>query len=105
MPVFKGTLADFTAFIGPHCRNLVNGICRKERKKQNGICEYCGNTAELQSAHKSGEERPEIIKKILDKNYKDKIDPSIYEIPLAEFDSEFICAHLPCYRSCFLFVP
>ena len=61
--------------------------------KCNGICEYCGKQAELQSAHKQGEERPQIIEKILNKYYK--IGDDLYEVPLNEFIDKFKSYHMP----------
>ena len=90
---FIGNKEEFTFYVGPKCRNLVNAIAKSDRNKCNGICEYCGNKAELQSAHKQGEERPQIIENILNKHYKKGND--LYDVPLNDFIEKFKSAHMP----------
>lgn len=89
--VFSGTFDDFKRFIGPKCRNEVNAFCKPERTKHNGICEYCGQSSVLESAHIV--ERPIIMKAILDANYKKGSD--YYEVELDDFFERFREDHMP----------
>jgi hypothetical protein len=61
MSKFIGTMDDYHKFIGPRIRNIVNTFTKKERDKRQGICEFCREKKELQSAHKHGKERKIII--------------------------------------------
>lgn len=88
---FIGSFDEFKRYVGPKCRNEVNIFCKSERKKHNGICEYCGAKHELQSAHVT--ERPVIIKTILDNDYR--IGADLYEVNLEEFFLKFKNAHMP----------
>ena len=60
---------------------------------QNGICEYCGKQAVLQSAHKEGEERPQIIKDVLERSFK--VSNDWYKVDLSKFEDYFKDAHTP----------
>ena len=91
--VFMGNLQSFLRYIGPFCKNYVNSIAKSERSRHDGICEYCGKKAVLDSAHRDGEDRPIIIKNILEANYKKSED--YYEINVVEFEKKFKEAHLP----------
>ena len=88
---FVGSFDEFKRYVGPKCRNEVNIFCKSERQSRNGICEYCGQKHTLQSAHI--EERPVIIKRILDKQYQ--IGSDLYEVDLEEFFIQFKSAHMP----------
>lgn len=90
---FTGNFQAFQRYIGPYCKNYVNSITKSERKSHNGICEYCGKKAILDSAHKDGEDRPIIIKKILEKHFKKSED--YYEVDILAFEKMFKNAHLP----------
>lgn len=90
---FVGSFQDFSRYIGPFCKNYVNSITRAERNRHKGICEYCGAKAILDSAHKDGEERPMIIKKILETHYK--IGNNYYDVDVKAFEEIFKAAHLP----------
>ena len=91
--LFVGSFKAFLRFVGPFCKNYVNSITKKERSKHKGICEYCKKKAELQSAHKDGEDRPIIIKAILEAHFKKAED--YYEVDLSVFEKMFKDAHLP----------
>lgn len=91
--VFMGSIESFSRYIGPFCKNYVNSIARKERNLHNGICEYCGKKAVLDSAHKDGEDRPIIIKRILEAHFKKDIN--YYEVDVELFEKMFKDAHLP----------
>lgn len=96
---FTGDFKTFRRYVGPFCRNLVNSLAKTERSRHKGICEYCGQKAELQSAHLDGEERPVIIKKILEAHYKVRED--FYCVDLVEFEKLFKQAHLPVHEHIF----
>lgn len=101
--VYKGNLADFKLFFGGFCRNKVNIIAKKERDKQNSICEYCGQKKTLQSAHRTGEERIIIIKNILETHFK--IDEDYYEVDLLQFEDLFVKAQTPVTDHFFFLCP
>lgn len=91
--VFKGTFQAFLRYIGPFCKNYVNSIAKSARAKHEGICEYCGNKAVLDSAHKDGEDRPLIIQKILENNFKKS--ENYYEVDILTFEKIFKESHMP----------
>ena len=88
---FCGSFDDFKRYVGPKCRNEVNVFCSADRKARDGICEYCGEKATLQSAHIV--ERPVIMHDILEKYYKKATDD--YDVDLSEFFDLFKKAHMP----------
>lgn len=62
---FIGTEEDFNRYLGGFCRNLVQKITRPY-KNSIGKCENYGTTEkQLDAAHIHGNERKEIISKIL----------------------------------------
>lgn len=90
---FTGGLKAFLRYVGPFCKNYVNSITKSERNKHNGICEYCGKKAVLDSAHRDGEDRPIIIKRILETHFKKAED--YYEVDVLKFEKLFKEAHSP----------
>jgi hypothetical protein len=92
MAKFVGTLQEFHHLIGPRVRNAVNLAASGHRKRLGGICEECGQQAELQSAHIHGRGRRTIIESVLS-NYVD--DEGIVTCDLARAEKEIIEAHLP----------
>lgn len=88
---FVGSFDEFKRFVGPFSKNEVNRFCKKDREKHNKICEWCGKSAVLQSAHIV--ERPIMVKQILDHFYK--IAPDLYEVNLEEFFNRFEVSHMP----------
>ena len=90
---FTGSLQAFLRYVGPFCKNYVNSIAKAERNNHNGICEYCGKKDILDSAHKDGEDRPIIIKRILETNFKKSED--YYEVDILKFEKLFKAAHSP----------
>ena len=92
-PIFEGSFEDFNRFVGPKLRNVIQNFTRSERNAQNGICEYCGKQAVLQSAHKEGEERPQIIKDVLERSFK--VSNDWYKVDLSKFEDYFKDAHTP----------
>ena len=88
---FRGSFADFKRYVGPKCRNAVNIFCKSERESHHGICEYCGQKAELQSAHIT--DRPIIMHNILEATYK--VDDDYYDVDLDAFFDLFKKEHMP----------
>lgn len=64
MARFIGTTKQFKLYIGPHLRNVVQLITRKQ-KAAIGACEHCGADGELEAAHVHGRDRTEIINLLL----------------------------------------
>lgn len=92
MASFEGTAQEFHHYIGPRIRNAVNLLTRKERLKRNGVCEFCGKKATLESAHVQGKERRKIIEEVL-KEYAAEGGVSVPD--LAKLESEILLAHHP----------
>lgn len=92
MAKFIGSLKEFHDYIGPRIRNVVNGITRKHRLEKGGICEFCGKSAELQSAHVHGKDRRSIIESVLK-----PLTNSNGEIAcdIGNVEEKIICAHMP----------
>jgi len=101
MSKFEGTIEDFKKYFDGYCRNKVQSISRKDRRACNGICQHCGEKAELQSAHVKGEERLTKIEKMLDENFVS--EPPNYSVDLNEFEKLFIKSHRPIAKH-FLFL-
>lgn len=97
---YCGDYKGFLHFINGYCRNLVN---TKTKTFKKGIvsCEYCGKPSVLESAHRRGEERPEIIKKVLNTHFKKSAN--YYEVDLIEFEKLFVDAQTP-YEDHFYFL-
>lgn len=92
MARFVGTVQDYHHFIGPRIRNVVNQAAAPARKSHNGVCEFCGRKAELQSAHVHGRERRQLIEAVLQEFTR----PDGYvEIDVDEVERRVIDAHLP----------
>ena len=98
MAQFKGTIQEFHHFLGPRIKNSVNSFTRKYRNQRNGICEDCGETKELHSAHVHGQERRTLIENILI-HYQNS-DVVKCDIRKQE---EILEAHLP-IEKCFKFL-
>jgi hypothetical protein len=99
MASFLGTKEDFTTYIGPRIRNLVNQIAKKDRDARNGICQHCGEKAKLDSAHKHGKDRKTIIEMAL----KDFDKGPYIDVDLTKFEELFIKYHQPINET-FLFL-
>ncbi len=84
MASFIGTREEFKRYIGPMLRNLVQQITR-HYKKSIGKCEHCGSTTNLESAHKHGRERGELIDTIL----KEYTHNEMVTIDLKNFENKF----------------
>ena len=91
MASFIGTFDEFTKYISPRARNVVNAIT-KNYKLQIGKCEHCGSTTEtLEAAHVTGRERSIIIEEIL----KEFTNGEIITIDLEVFENKFLSVHEP----------
>lgn len=91
MAIFQGTKTEFNTFIGPRVRNVVNSLTIKARKELNGRCQKCNNIAELQSAHRHGKGRKEIITAVL----ADFNTDGMVVCDLNEVERKIIDAHYP----------
>jgi len=89
---FIGTMQEFHHFIGPRIRNAVNQAARVHRNELGGICESCGQQAELQSAHIHGRDRRTIIETVL---INSQNRAGLVECDLEETEKLVINAHLP----------
>jgi len=65
MARFTGTVQEFHHLIGPRIRNAVNIACKSYRDRLGGICQECGEKAELQSAHVHERDRRTLIEAVL----------------------------------------
>ncbi len=65
MATFEGTISEFHAFIGPKVRNAINILTKQSRIAREGMCDHCHQKFELESAHKLGNGRKQIIDRIL----------------------------------------
>lgn len=92
MAIFEGTLKEFNYYVGPFARNIIQQLTKKSKKGK--CCEMCKKTdVELQAAHIHGEERVQVIEKILNDFYK--CNNGNYKVDLEEFLEKFKQFHLP----------
>lgn len=70
----------------------MNSLTRKARLERNGVCEFCGKKATLESAHVHGMGRREIIEGVLI-NYTDGMTIRIPD--LNRLEQEILDAHRP----------
>ena len=99
MAMFNGTIEEYHKYIGPRIRNRINVYTKEERMKQKGICQLCGNKAELESAHIKGKDRKTLIETVLEKYKKDET----VLIDLGNIEEEIIKEHIP-INEVFLFL-
>lgn len=92
MAIFEGTLKEFHKYLGPVARNIIQQITRSEKKGK--VCEICKKNVELQAAHIHGEERTQIIEKILNENFKVE-NTEKYRVDIDNFFDKFKKFHLP----------
>lgn len=92
MARFVGTVQDYHHFIGPRIRNVVNQAAAADRKSHGGICEFCGETAELQSAHVHGRERRMLIESVLAQYVR---PDGLVDIDIEAVERQVIDAHMP----------
>jgi hypothetical protein len=91
MARFIGTIEDYEKYIGPRIRNIVNTFAKSERDSRNGKCEFCGQNTELESAHKHGKERNQLIKEAL-KKYD---NGSYFDIDVEKCEQDILELHTP----------
>ena len=92
MARFVGTVQDYHHLIGPRIRNVVNQAAAPARKSHGGVCEFCGGSAELQSAHVHGRERRQLIEAVLAQYTR---PDGFVEIDIEDVERQVIDAHLP----------
>ena len=90
MAQFKGTIKEFTKYIGAYTRLKIASIAAKY-KMQKGKCEDCGTPNSLEAAHLKGKGRALIIATIL----SEFIEDDTITMDLKEFEQKFVDAHLP----------
>lgn len=64
MAIFRGTLDEFHRFLGPRIRNAIQAKTKK-RKRELRACQDCGEERELEAAHVRGNERKDVILRVL----------------------------------------
>ena len=92
MANFVGSLQEFHHFIGPRVRNVVNQAAAPHRKRREGICEECGEKAELQSAHVHGRGRRTIIEEVLARYTN---SDGVVACDLQQVEKEIVSSHIP----------
>ena len=92
MATFSGTTKEFHDYIGPRIRNVINNFTRKHRSNKNGVCEFCGQNAELQSAHVHGKDRRTIIETVL---VPDCVGNGLIECIIENVEKKILQAHEP----------
>ena len=92
MAHFSGTTAEFTRYIGPFVRNLVQNLTRPY-KEQVGACENqeCQVIGKLDFAHITGKERPVLINKALE----GFVNNGVVEVNLEVFGERLKQLHFP----------
>jgi len=94
MAVFVGTNKEFRRYIGPRLRNLVQQQT-KTYKAKTGMCQHCGSTSALESAHVKGQDRNQIIDQTLVGQYSE----NVVTVRLDLFEEKFKEAHDPIEKS------
>src|SRR5262249_15814598 len=95
MASFIGNRKEFSRYIGPNLRNVIQGITR-QHKAAGGGWQECGGRGELQAAHVHDRDRNQIIDLVLDE-YAGAND--LVTIDLARFEERFKEEHLPVDKS------
>jgi len=87
MSLFVGNYETFYKFIDGYARNKTLSLTRKYKS---GTCACCGTTeAEIQSAHKRGSERVDLVKKLFNASVV-KTENGEYFVDLDKFEKLFI---------------
>ena len=87
MNLFVGDYNTFYKFIDGYARNKTLSLTRKHKS---GVCACCGTTeAEIQSAHKRGSERVDLVKKLFNESVL-KTEKGEYFVDLDKFEKLFI---------------
>jgi len=88
MNLFIGDYKTFYKFVGGYARNKTLEITKPYKT---GVCACCGVTGkEIQSAHKYGCERADLVKKWFHESVLQKENNDVYRVNLDEFDRLFI---------------
>lgn len=90
--IFKGNKEEFNRYVGGYLRNIVQTSISSKYKKKIGKCEECNRTDTLESAHRHGHGRFEIMSKVLEEFTDDK---GQITVNLFEFSQKFKEAHDP----------
>lgn len=91
MAHIKCTIQEYHHYLGPRIRNAVQGFTKKTRDTKEGVCEHCGNTSILESAHIHGKGRRTIIEEVL----QDFTIDGYIDGDLKEIESRILSAHMP----------
>ena len=87
MNLFVGDYNTFYKFIGGYARNKTLSLTRKHKS---GVCACCGTSdKEIQSAHKRGCERVDLIRKFFHLSIL-KEEGIVYTVNLDKFEQLFI---------------
>lgn len=102
MAQFIGNYKTFYKFVNGYARNKTLALMRPHKS---GVCACCGETnAEIQSAHKRGFERAELVKRCFEAAILEKsgdictIDMDIFEKEFIEFTSNVSNFHFLCEK-------
>lgn len=87
MNLFVGDYNTFYKFIDGYARNKTLSLTRKHKS---GVCACCGtSSSEIQSAHKRGCERVDLVRKFFNASIL-KEENSTYTVDLDKFEQLFI---------------
>jgi len=93
---------EFHKFIGPRIRNKIQSLTKKRKNEINFVCQHCGKSRELESAHKKGKGRKDIIEELLlISKVEGKND--LFKVDLEIFEQKIIESHKP-LENYFLFL-
>ena len=102
MAFFTGTKEEFHRYIGPRLRNIVQQITKK-RKIENPACEHCDAKGELEAAHVKGNERRDIVDRILKESTDLNLSSGgVCTVVLETFEDRFKGEHKPLEKSILL---
>jgi len=88
------TIKEYNKFVGPRIRNAIQTLTKQRKNELNHICQMCNQKKELEAAHIRGNDRKQIIKKILSKYIIDE-KKEIVKIDLENIENEIMAAHKP----------
>ena len=90
--IIECSFSLFNKYTGAMWCKKVQNMTRAARRRACG-CDCCQQKKPLDAAHKRHLSRLDIIKQILEDNYK--IGPDLYRVDLIEFERKFVAAHKP----------
>lgn len=99
---FIGNYEGFYSYVNINYDKTIYDMLKQTGEGRKGKCDYCGKTEEhLEISNIKRLRRADIIKSILDKNYK--FDNNLYEVDLLEFEKDirnerfiYLCPY--CYQ-------